>query len=174
MTYPIAASPDDPRYHRHNGLHVPASEGTHRWVSGDVYTVKLNAEQTAGQVGLIEATVPPGGGPTAHAHNTASEMFYLLSGELQFTNGDEKFVAGPGDTIWIPAGERHGFLNVGRHTARMLFLFTPGGQERSIELGGDEAIPRQPAPIWGPAEFAAVVERTRALDLHSELLPDLP
>jgi len=28
--------------------------------------------------GLIEATVPPGSGPTAHAHSAEDEAFYIL------------------------------------------------------------------------------------------------
>jgi quercetin dioxygenase-like cupin family protein len=69
------------------GLHVPAGQGLTKWFSGDVYTVRLQASQTNGSVGIVEASVPPGGGPIPHTHDEQEETFYLLSGELEFLDG---------------------------------------------------------------------------------------
>ncbi len=38
------------------------------WAVGDVYTIKATGAQTNGGFGFVEATVPAGGGPQAHAH----------------------------------------------------------------------------------------------------------
>ena len=89
--------PDDPRWTRRGAVHVPSGQGPTWWVSGDVYTTKVDAAATNGSLSLIEASVPPGAGPVAHLHNANDEAFYLLAGELEFLDGDHTFLAGPGD-----------------------------------------------------------------------------
>ena len=99
-----------------------------------------------------------GAGPVAHAHGSEDEAFYLLSGEFEFLNGDETFVAGPGDFIFIPRGNRHRFKNVGEHPARMLVLFTPGGHEGTFIEIGDEPREGEQAPEWGPEQYAKALD----------------
>lgn len=135
------------------GLHVPAGHGVTRWFSGDVYTVRLRAEQTAGSIGIVEASVPPGGGPVPHTHVDQEETFYLLSGELEFLDGDRIFTATTGDVVHVPRKVRHRFKNVGLHTARMLFIYTPGGSEGLFVEGGDEPRPGVQVENWGPERF---------------------
>jgi quercetin dioxygenase-like cupin family protein len=149
---------DDPRWTRRGGLHVRRFEGVHRWNSGDTYTIKVTAAQTGGSLGFIEGTVPPGGGPAAHAHSNEDEAFYLLSGDLEFLNGDETFIAGPGDVVFIPRGNRHRFKNVGLHSAHILFLFTPGGQEGYFVETGDEPTPGEPPTTWGPEKYKPLLK----------------
>ncbi|MGW2939337.1 cupin domain-containing protein [Streptomyces sp. NPDC001156] len=97
--------------------------------------------------GLIEATVPAGGGPPAHAHTEQEETFYILDGELEFLDGDHIFTAVAGDFVHIPRGIRHRFTNKGNHAAKMIFMFTwflrgcPGLQagEESDSCGAGQA-----------------------------------
>jgi mannose-6-phosphate isomerase-like protein (cupin superfamily) len=86
---------EDPRYTTRGAVHVPAGEGPTTWFSGDTYTIKASRESTNGSLGLVEATVPPGGGPIAHAHSKTDEAFYVLSGELEILDGGHTFIAGP-------------------------------------------------------------------------------
>jgi mannose-6-phosphate isomerase-like protein (cupin superfamily) len=150
----ITAVTTDPRYTTSGALHVPAGEGPTYWVAGDVYTLKATRETTAGSLGFAEASVPPGGGPVAHVHLRADEAFYVLAGELEMLDGGRTFTARTGDFVFIPRGIRHRFKNTGVHTVRLLFLFTPGGNELAFRLG-DRARPGEPAPAWGPERFAA-------------------
>ena len=143
---------NDLRYTAHGAVHVPTGDGPTTWFSGDTYTVKASAESTNGALGLVEATVPPGGGPVAHAHTRTNEAFYVLSGELEILDGTETFIAGAGDFVFIPRGIRHRFKNVGLHSARMLFMFTPGGEETVFQYG-DKAKPGHPPPAWGIERF---------------------
>jgi quercetin dioxygenase-like cupin family protein len=143
---------EDPRYTTSGAVHVPAGEGPTTWFSGDTYTIKASRESTDGSLGLVEATVPPGGGPVAHAHTRTDEAFYVLSGELEILDGGRTFVARAGDFVFIPRGIRHRFKNTGVHGARMLFMFTPGGEERVFTYG-DEPQPGHPPPAWGIERF---------------------
>jgi quercetin dioxygenase-like cupin family protein len=162
----------DPRYTKQGALHLPSGQGVTKWASGDIYTVKAAGPETLGGFGLIEATVPPGGGPVAHVHNDSEEAFYVLSGELEFLDGDRIFTAGTGDFVLVPRGIRHRFKNVALHPARMLFLFTPAGAEQVFIEGGDEPVHGQLPTPWDEARFAKIQEVTKRLKLDTDLLPE--
>jgi quercetin dioxygenase-like cupin family protein len=132
------------------GLHVPARGGTTTWFNGDIYTVKLSAQLSGGGLGLIEATVPPGGGPAPHIHRHTDETFYLVSGELEFLDGERTFTAGTGDLVHLPRNTVHRFFNPGLFPATMLFIFTPGGAEQLFVEGGDDPRPGMQVQPWGP------------------------
>ena len=146
-----------------NLLHVPAGEGLTKWVSGDAYTMKVTKQHTADALAFIEAIVPPGSGPIAHAHSAEDEAFYLLDGELEFLDGDRTFVAGPGDFVFIPRTRRHRFKNITDTPAKTLFLFTPAGPEDLFVEGGDDPRPGEQPVVWDMdrvAQIAHLVERT--------------
>ncbi|GAA4596150.1 hypothetical protein GCM10023194_67550 [Planotetraspora phitsanulokensis] len=170
MTFYISPEADDLAT-TPGGIYVPVNGGRTKWFSGDVYSVKLTAAQTKGSLGVVEASVPPGGGPVAHTHADQDETFYLLAGELEFLDGDRTFTAGVGDLVHCPRGVRHRFKNVGLHTARMLFFYTPGGSEGLFLDGGDDPEPGVQVPTWGPERFQGHV-----LDLFAkyglEALPE--
>lgn len=161
---------DDPRWTKRGAIHVPAGEGITRWVAGDVYTVKAHAKNTDGRLGFIEASVPPGGGPVAHVHNQASEAFYVLDGELEFLNGDEKIIARSGDFLYVPPGIRHRFRNKSFHTTKLLFLFTPGGLEEAFIQAGDDPIPGVSVPLWDAERFAKAGEIANRLGGDTDIL----
>ncbi len=141
------------------GLHVPADGGVTKWVFGDTYSIKLTAQLTDNSLGLIEASVPPGGGPVPHTHALENEIFYMLSGELEFLTGEKTFTAGPGDVVFVPRSLPHRFLNVGIRPATMLFMYTPGGAEGLFLDGcGDDPVPGQQAPMWGPERLAPLAD----------------
>ncbi|GAA5187519.1 hypothetical protein GCM10023322_36070 [Rugosimonospora acidiphila] len=153
MSIPLAGLTTDPRYTTRGGLHIPANEGVTKWFSGDVYTVRLQASAANGAIGIVEASVPPGSGPVAHTHASEEETFYMLSGELEFLDGDRLFTAGPGDIVFVPRGIRHRFKNVGVHAAKVLFFYAPGGAEGLFVEGGDEPQPGVQVQPWGPERF---------------------
>jgi mannose-6-phosphate isomerase-like protein (cupin superfamily) len=166
-----AVDPGDPRYVTRGAHYVPALQGPTVWAAGDVYTIKATAAQTRGLLGFIEATVPPGGGPEPHAHNDQAETFYLLSGELEFLDGDRTFTAAAGDFVHVPAGIRHRFKNKTAHATRMIFLFTPGGPEEAFVQYFDPARPGELPPPLGPDQLERYVEMARRT--NTDNLPDL-
>lgn len=144
-------------------LHVPAGEGLTKWVSGDEYTMKATKAQTAGSLAFIEAIVPPGGGPIAHAHTAEEEAFYVLDGELEFLDGDRTFIGRAGDFVFIPRQRRHRFKNITGRPAKTLFLFTPAGPEDLFVEGGDDPRPGERPEPWGlerVPQVAHLLERT--------------
>jgi mannose-6-phosphate isomerase-like protein (cupin superfamily) len=131
-------------------LHIPANGGITTWFNGDILATKLTAAQTGGALGLIEATCPPGGGPIPHIHRNSDETFYMVSGELEFLQGNQVFTAGTGDVVFIRRGVTHRFHNPGIQPAKMVFIYTPGGPENLFVEGGDEPQPGVQVQPWGP------------------------
>src|SRR3954453_6587613 len=63
--------------------------------------------------------VPP------HTHDDQVDGFYVLTGEVEFTSGDEIVVGGPGTIFVAPRGARHGFRNAGSGRAKVLNFHVP-------------------------------------------------
>jgi quercetin dioxygenase-like cupin family protein len=120
-------------------VHRRAGTGPAYWGPGDHYTFLATGEDTAGAYFVMEAFVPPGGGPPPHIHRREDETFYLIEGEIEFLLGDETVTAGPGDFVSVPRGTVHRFRNAGTETARMILTFTPAGMERFFEETLDRA-----------------------------------
>lgn len=133
-------------------LHVPAGRGPAVWLNGDVYSVKVGHEESGGLLAVLEASVPPGGGPPLHDHQHEDEAFYLLEGELEIHAGGETYQVRAGDFVFVPRGTVHGFRNTGLHTAKQLLLFTPGGFERFFLEAGKQAVSGENIPPFDPAD----------------------
>ncbi|GGL11342.1 cupin domain-containing protein [Mangrovihabitans endophyticus] len=146
-------------------LHIPSGEGLTKWVSGDVYTMKATATETGGSLSFIEAIVPPGSGPIAHAHGGEDEAFYLLDGALEFLDGDRTFVAEAGSFVFIPRNRRHRFKNISDIDARTLFLFTPGGPEALFVEGGDDPVPGERPKVWDMDRVTAIAEIIQRINM---------
>lgn len=113
-----------------------AGEGRTIWVVGDRYTIKASGEETGGAFALVEALVPPEGGPPPHVHGREDEAFYVLEGELRFHADGRDFVAGAGSWVTLAKGSLHHFKNESGKPARMLILVTPAGLENFfLEVG---------------------------------------
>jgi quercetin dioxygenase-like cupin family protein len=64
-------------------------------------------------------------GAAPHFHKEHVDAFYVLEGELEFTNGTETLRAGPGTSVALPPGIVHGFTSPGG--ARYLNIHAPDG-----------------------------------------------
>lgn len=82
---------------------------------------------TAGRYGLVEYTVAPHcPGAAPHYHQTFSESFYVLSGELTVYADGAWRRCRPGDFALVHEWGVHGFRNDGDEPAAFLILFAPG------------------------------------------------
>ena len=173
----MASIPSDsgaqtPDYFEPRVLHVPAGQGVVKWMSGDVYETMAPAKSTGGVLGFTDCWVPPGNGPVAHVHRGADESFYLITGSLEFLNGDKTFVAGPGDFVFVPRGTRHRFRNFTDKEAHMVSFFTPGGGESLWLEGGDEPVPGRRPEFWPPERGMALAPILERPDVDMLILPE--
>lgn len=130
------------------------------WWQGGLYEIKARAEDTAGALGLVEASLYRGFGPPLHVHTREDEAFYVLEGRIRFRQADDEFVAGAGAWVWGPRGVPHTF-KVESERARALILATPGGFERMFEEGGIPLSQSAEPPVqeYAPAEAVAMSKR---------------
>ena len=137
-------------------LYVAADHGPSFWGPGDRYTFLVTGAQSDNAYFIMEAIVPPAGGPPPHIHHRENESFYVLDGMLDIRMDNQVVQAGAGDFVHIPRGVVHNFTNNGTSDARMLLIFSPGGMERFFEETLERVVDRT-APQ--PSNIDAVVAR---------------
>ena len=86
----------------------------------------LGAADTGGALSMFQFTVPPAARvPIPHSHIAYDETIFGIEGVITFTVAGEKKFVGPGDTLFIPRGAPHGFINSGAVAVRSLAVITP-------------------------------------------------
>lgn len=112
---------------------VPPGEG--RTVAGrrSTPTVKVGPHSGSRLIGLLESEVPPGGGFPGHVHDEYEEVFYVLSGDIEYLLGDGWITAQPGSTVFVPPGRVHAFRNTTDRPARHLAIASPADAMTMIE-----------------------------------------
>jgi quercetin dioxygenase-like cupin family protein len=73
----------------------------------------------------VSQLAPHAAGPPQHRHAQHEEGFYVISGTVRFTVGDQVHDAVAGTLVMVPTGAPHTFANPGDETAVMLSTFTP-------------------------------------------------
>jgi quercetin dioxygenase-like cupin family protein len=96
---------------------------------GGMVRIIATGAQTGNALGMIEITVPPGGGIPMHIHHNEDEALYILEGKLLFVSGDTRIEAEPGTFIYGPRNIAHGFRAVGSGPTRLVESFLPAGFE---------------------------------------------
>ncbi|MHA7961453.1 cupin domain-containing protein [Streptomyces sp. L500] len=82
--------------------------------------------RTGHRVAITESVLAPHTqGPPQHRHAQHDEGFYILSGTVRFTVGDEDHDATAGTLVVVPPGTPHTFANLTDRPAVMLSVFTP-------------------------------------------------
>jgi quercetin dioxygenase-like cupin family protein len=140
-------------------------------VVGDVYRILATGDDTNGKYAMIDAIVPPGGGPPPHVHSREEEAFYVLEGELTFYIGNKRFVAGPGAFANTSVGTEHYFKNETQHSARMLITVTPAGLEKMfLEI----AQPVVPGATSAPRPTKEIIDKLPTIASHYGITLKLP
>jgi quercetin dioxygenase-like cupin family protein len=137
-------------------FHRPVATGRAYWGPGDHYTFLVTGKESGGAYFVMEALVPPGGGPPLHIHHREDETYYMLKGQIEVTLGEETIVAGPNDFVNFPRGAVPRVCNPGTESARMVLTFTPAG----IEGWFEETLERAPNEVQeAPDNIDEVVAR---------------
>jgi quercetin dioxygenase-like cupin family protein len=120
---------------------------------------------TAGRYGLVEYHVAPHSpGAPPHFHQTFSESFYVLSGQLTVYHAGSWDPFGPGDYALVHEGGPHGFRNDGEEWASFLILFAPGIARENFFLEMAEL--RRSGRTLTPEEMTAFYAR------HDQVMVD--
>lgn len=107
---------------------------------GDRYRLLADSNMTDGRYMIVEAHVPPGGGPPPHVHSREEEGFYIIQGEMTFYTDEKSIKATAGSFINIPVGLAHWFRNESNRPVKMLILASPGGMENMFRKAGHPAV----------------------------------
>lgn len=110
---------------------APHEQLTQRLLNSDARML-ATAEQTHGQLTVVESTGERGHSTPSHRHLLATETFILLDGEMLIEVGDERAEASAGDVAVLPRGVPHSFVVISP-TVRYLTLHTPGGFDRFVQ-----------------------------------------
>lgn len=87
--------------------------------SGASRTVRFEGRELGGPVSLFLVDAEPGRGSALHMHPYA-ETWVVQKGEVEFTVGEERTRAFPGDIVVAAANVPHRFENVGDQRLEMV------------------------------------------------------
>lgn len=132
------------------------------YVSGDLYTQLATTRETDFNFNVFDFFIPVGGGAPSHIHSFDDEVWYIVSGEVQYNlgnRGTDSIVVPEGGVVFGPVDKTHGFLNVDSTTsisgvtegARTLSTTTPGLLDLFFSGAGTEVEDRD-TPVPGSEE----------------------
>jgi len=98
---------------------------THHIEGGEVTKVLAAGRDTDGRVSVFESELPAGNEAPWHFHERDDEIFYIISGEVEFGVDDGEFVATSGDLVIAGPHVRRRFKAL--TDSRFLVINAPGG-----------------------------------------------
>lgn len=111
-------------------------EGESVTIDTSTCTFKLLGKSTHGHVELFEYTVEPETeGASPHIHKQATEVFYVLEGEIEFVLDRHRVTAVPGTLTSVPENTPHGFSNPSSMQSKLLILFCPANSREQYFAG---------------------------------------
>ncbi len=93
-------------------------------------TILLSGADTGGTSATMKVQIPAHAGPPAHIHTREDEVYVINHGTFQFLMDGVCVQAGPGDSVYMPKGHIHTFVNVGPHAGEQLLIVYPAGLEQ--------------------------------------------
>jgi quercetin dioxygenase-like cupin family protein len=106
----------------------PAVRSTHPDLSGVAVRELITRDTVGSNRGVLTiAEFAPGGWHVLHRHPSAGQIMHLLSGVAEHLTVNGPVPLRAGDTTYVPAGEWHGFRNVGSTPAVLVSLYSPSG-----------------------------------------------
>ncbi len=93
----------------------PRVQPVEHWRSGVETRMLFSAENGAAALCIFEQWVAPGNGAPTHSH-PVEEVLTVRDGEADMWIGEEHVTVSAGQSLLIPAGQKHGFRNGGTGT----------------------------------------------------------
>jgi quercetin dioxygenase-like cupin family protein len=134
-------------------------------VTGERIVFRQTAADTNGELLAIDLSLPVGGHvPGVHVHPLQEEAFHVTSGKMKFRHGLKPIVAGPGESVVVPAGKIHSFAQHGDDPAQCRVEIRPALKmeqlfETTVRLAQDGRTNSKGMPK--PLELALFVEEFR-------------
>ncbi len=92
----------------------------------DTVNRRLVDRDFCGAFEMVHGTLAPGGQADRHAHETESQVCYVLEGEMEVTfDGDPPVRCGAGAVVTIPPKVDHLIVNCGDTPLKLLVLYSP-------------------------------------------------
>jgi quercetin dioxygenase-like cupin family protein len=108
------------------------------WRPGVETRMVVSAIQGAAELCIFEQWVAPGAGAPSHSH-PVEEVLTVLEGEAEMWIDEQRKIMSAGQSLIVPAGRLHGFLNSGNATlhihavlASPIFEATPEGAPEMV------------------------------------------
>jgi hypothetical protein len=126
------------------------------WLPGPLRVdVHLGAHDTGGAFCLVVDHPRPGWALPPHRHAGESETIHVVAGRFEVVVGDERVVAGPGESVHVPRGVRHSGAAIGDEPGKRLLIFAPAGMERFFLDAGTASADE----VRDPGHLLALAER---------------
>jgi quercetin dioxygenase-like cupin family protein len=136
---------------------IDKNSGKSFHIANGLYRTIISSKDTEGKYAIIEMNVPPGGGPGPHAHKDIEEVFYVASGEVDFSTENGVYKAKTGDVVRIPVGGAvHAFKNTSERDAMLICTVRPAGlDEMFAEIESDPLNAKEIGEKFGNQFFPA-------------------
>jgi quercetin dioxygenase-like cupin family protein len=96
--------------------------------------LKVSAQDTGGALSVFDYVGIQRVGPVLHRHLLQEEAFFVVEGEYLFQLGDEYLRLGAGDTIFLPRGVSHTWVQVSEQ-GRVIYFLQPAGKIEEFFTG---------------------------------------
>ena len=122
-----------------------ARYGIHYRMKGvtlNVLDIKISSKDTDGDLAVFEQIgLTAKGGPPLHIHPLQDEWFYIVEGEYKFQVGANVYQMNKGDTIFLPRGIQHAFIQL-TENGKMIVSYLPAGKmEDFFKVTNDWKVP---------------------------------
>ncbi len=89
--------------------------------------LKISSKDTGGQLSVFDYTGFDKVGPTLHIHFKQDEIFTVIEGSYRFVVGDETHQLQAGQTIFLPRGIPHTWIQLS-DKGRLIYMLQPAGK----------------------------------------------
>jgi quercetin dioxygenase-like cupin family protein len=118
---------------------LPAGRTIFNPTSGELIVITETAAESRGERLTFELFLDPGGRvPSGHIHPRQVETFTVIKGRVRFRRGLRVNYAGPGESVAVPAGTFHTFLNSGDEPAHLRVKTCPALRMEEVLAAGAE------------------------------------
>jgi mannose-6-phosphate isomerase-like protein (cupin superfamily) len=74
---------------------------------------------------VVVMTIPPGGEIGDEVHPTTDQVLAFVDGRAEARLDGEESQVGPNDMVFVRAGTRHNFINIGELPLRLITIYAP-------------------------------------------------